>query len=128
MTAGGWLIAPASLVPALAIPHLAVTVPLFFIAALSFALPTAPMQAIMVDVMIPELRGRAAAVRNIADAITATGTVLVGGVSTAIGSLRVAFLALIPLFVVGGLCVVRGARTYTDDIAFVVGHARRTTG
>jgi predicted MFS family arabinose efflux permease len=126
VTAAGWLAAPIALVPALAIARLPVTIPLFFVASFCFGLPAAPMQALLVDVMVPELRGRAAAVRNVADAITATGTVLVGGVSTAIGSLRVAFITLIPLFVVGGFCVVRAARTYTDDIAFVVGHARRT--
>jgi MFS family permease len=117
--AGGLL-----LMPAFASSNLLVTAPLFFLGGLFLTFPLAPGEAVVSDVIVGELRGRAAAVRSFLRSFAAIGVLIVGGLSELI-TLRWALVAVCPAYVVGGLLVLLATRTYPKDLAFVAAEARR---
>lgn len=112
------------LMPAFASTTLALTAPLFFLGGFLLTLPVAPGEAVVSDVIVGELRGRAAAVRSFLRSFAAVGVLIVGGLSELFG-LRWALVAVCPTYVVGGLVALLALRTYPRDLAFVVVEARR---
>jgi hypothetical protein len=52
------------------------------------------------------------------------GPVVIGFVSTLIG-LRLALVALTPIYAIGGVLVLLALRTYPRDLAFVLAESRR---
>jgi MFS family permease len=115
-------------IPALGIDSLPVAAVFFFLAAVPSTVPLAPINAIITDTTVPELRGRAAAFRSVAfTGTTAVAVMLTGVLAEAVG-LRAAVLSGAPLAVAGGLLGILGLRTYAADAARVVVHAKRFVG
>ena len=91
------------------------------------AIPTGPMYAAMMDVVPSPIRSQASAAANVLMAGGAVGSLLTGGISTLLGNLRLALLAVSPFYLVGGLLVMVACRTYVSDVAVVVAEARGRT-
>lgn len=134
VVAGGCLAATAVLMPAFASTHLLVTAPLLLIGGALITLPIAPAEALATDVVVAQLRGRAAAVRSVVRSLASVGPVVVGVTSTLLIShlgmsradgLRWAIVGLTPVYAVGGLVMLLAARHYPADVAFVAAEARR---
>lgn len=129
VTAIGSMGATLFLLPAFASTSLAVTAPLFFIGGVFITLPVAPSEAVVCDVVVPELRGRAATVRSVVRALSALGPLAIGLTSRALGddadSLRYALVGITPIYAVGGALMLLAARYYPADLAFVVAESRR---
>jgi MFS family permease len=126
------ILGPLTFVPALLINSLWAAVPFFTIAGFLLSLPTPVNDAIMTDVIVPELRGRSAAAKGAVQAWANIGPALVGGISylvvhngssTAMG-LKIGLLSMVPLYLIGGLLSLFALRYYPGDLAFVVAHAR----
>lgn len=134
VVAFGSMLATAIMLPAFLSTNLLVTAPLLFVGGALLTLPVAPAEAIVSDVVVAELRGRAATVRSAVRALSTVGPLLIGGLSTLLvtnggldraDGLRFAIVALTPLYAIGGLIMLLAARTYPGDIAFVLAEARR---
>ncbi|MGI8663672.1 MAG: MFS transporter [Acidimicrobiales bacterium] len=121
------LIATALFEPAFASTSLPVTVPLFLVGGVFLTLPLAPADAMLTDVVVAPLRGRAAALRSIVRSLTGLMPLAIGGLKSAY-DLRTAFLLVLPVYAVGGLIMLLAARTYASDLAFVVAETRRVGG
>ena len=119
--------ATAVMLPAFISTNLRVTVPLFFLGGMFLTLPVAPAEALTSDVVVARLRGRAAAVRSIVRTVSFAGAPIVGLLSGPLG-LRLAIVAIIPLYAVGGFVMLFAARSYPHDVAFVVAESKRSRG
>ncbi len=130
VAAFGAIGATVVLVPAFASTNLAVSAPLLFVGGVLLTIPIAPAEALCTDVVIPELRGRGAMVRQVVRTASWAGPYLIGVVSdliapnTALG-LRWAIVVACPVYALGGLIMLGAARSYPRDIAYVIAHARR---
>jgi MFS family permease len=120
------------LVPAFASTNLAVSAPLLFVGGVLLTLPIAPAEALCTDVVLPELRGRGAMLRQIVRTASWAGPYLIGLISdliapnTALG-LRWAIVTVCPFYALGGLIMLGAARYYPRDIAYVIAHSRRAS-
>jgi MFS family permease len=103
-----------------------VTLPLFAFGGVAVTLPVAPSEAMLTDVVVARLRGRAASVRSIVRSVSTIGPLIIGAVSTVIG-LRLALVTLTPIYAIGGLLVLLALRTYPRDLAFVLAESRRAS-
>jgi len=119
--------ATAVLLPAFISTTLAITVPLFFLGGVFLTLPVAPAEALTSDVVVAQLRGRANAVRSIVRTVSNAGPPIVGLLAGPLG-LRLAIVAIIPLYALGGLVMLFAARHYPKDIAFVIAETKRIRG
>jgi MFS family permease len=123
------------LIPAFASTSLWVTSPLLLVGAMFLTLPVAPADAIVLDVVVAELRGRALAVRSIVRTVSNAGALVIGGISAALAStglssadsLRLAIVALTPIYAIGGVIMLLAVRTYPADVAFVLAESRRSS-
>ena len=113
------------LVPAFASTSLWITSPLFVLGGLLLTLPIAPAEALMADVVVCDLRGRAATLRSIVRTLSSAGPLLIGALSDVVG-LRWALVLFMPLYAVGGLVALGARRTYAADLAFVLAETERT--
>ncbi|HEY7013012.1 MAG TPA: MFS transporter [Streptosporangiaceae bacterium] len=118
------------LVPAFASTSLLVSAPLLFVGGVLLTIPIAPAEALCTDVVLPELRGRGAMVRQVVRTASYAGPYLIGVMSDLIApntaaGLRWAIVAACPLYAIGGLIMLGAARHYPKDIAYVIAHARR---
>lgn len=131
VTAVASVLASLLLLPAFLSTSLPLTAVLLFFGSLCLTVPVAPTEALVSDVVPPQLRGRAAAIRSIVRAVSALSPLLVGILSDTF-ALNVALALLAPLYGIGGLVMLLAARTYPADLAFVVADAERrrrvTTG
>jgi sugar phosphate permease len=118
------IIATVIFVPAFASTSLAVTLPLFLVGGLFLTLPIAPADALLTDVVVAPLRGRAAALRSIVRSAAGVMPLIIGGLK-AIFDLRIALVIITPLYALGGLIMWFAARTYPADLAFVAAESRR---
>jgi MFS family permease len=132
LIAGGSVIATAVLMPGFASTSLSVTAPLFFLGGFFITVPIAPSEAMVADVVVCELRGRAATVRSIVRTLSSAGGTIVGLMIGAFGGgangTRLAIVWFLPVFAIGGLLVLLALRTYGSDLAFVLAEAERTRG
>ena len=85
VVAAGSIGASLVLMPAFASTNLTLTAPLLFVGGALLTLPVAPAEALVSDVVVPQLRGRASSVRSIVRAVSGFGPLLVGLLSDAIG-------------------------------------------
>ena len=109
--------------------RLALAAPLLAVASALASLPTGPQFAAMMDVTPSLLRSQAAAAANVLEACGALGALIVGGLSTVIGNLRLALLCVSPFYLLGAALVLAACRTYVADVAVAVAEARsRTSG
>ena len=118
------IVATIIFVPAFASPSLAVTLPLFLVGGLFLTLPVAPADAMLTDVVVAPLRGRAAGLRSIVRSASSL-MILVIGVLKGFFGLQTALVAVTPVYAIGGLIMLLAARTYPSDLAFVAAESRR---
>ncbi|MDX6285100.1 MAG: hypothetical protein QOG53_585 [Frankiales bacterium] len=117
------------LMGAFASPTLWVTVPLFFLGGFCVTAPVAPAETLMTDVVVCDLRGRAAMLRSIVRTASTVGPLIVGGLSVLLGggtAIRWALVALLPVYAIGGLICLGARKTYAKDLAFAIAETRRT--
>ena len=108
--------------------RLAVAAPLLAVASALATMPTGPQFAAMMDVTPSPLRSQATAAGNVLEACGALGALVVGGLSTLIGNLRLALLCVSPFYLIGGALVLAACGSYVADVATVVAEARSRTG
>ncbi|MEY2434330.1 MAG: hypothetical protein QOC92_4055 [Acidimicrobiaceae bacterium] len=118
------IIATIIFVPAFASTSLAVTLPLFLLGGIFLTLPIAPADAMLTDVVVAPLRGRAAALRSVVRSASSL-MILVIAALKGIVDLRFALVIVTPVYAIGGLIMWFAARTYPSDLAFVVAESRR---
>ena len=118
------LLATAAFVPAFASKNLALTLPLFLVGGFFLTLPVAPADALLTDVVVAPLRGRAAALRSVVRSIAGVMPLVIGALKGAFG-LQTALVAVTPVYAVGGIIMWFAARTYPADLAFVAAESRR---
>jgi MFS family permease len=124
---GAWsyLAAAIVLIPVFVASTLAVALPFLVVAGALLTAPIAPLEAARLDVVHPQLRGRAESARMVARvAAQAVAPLLFGVLSTALGStpaegLRLAFLVLLPLLAASSLLLFLATRHYAGEVAAV---------
>lgn len=117
------------LMVAFASPTLWITAPLFFLGGFCMTAPVAPAETLMTDVVVCDLRGRAAMIRSIVRTASTVGALIVGGLSVLLGggpALRWALVALLPVYAVGGVICLGARKHYAKDLAFAIAETRRT--
>jgi MFS family permease len=124
VVAFGSIAATIVLMPAFASTNLAASVPLLFLGGICLTLPIAPAEALVSDVVVAELRGRAATVRSVVRALSAAGIPIIGALS-AVTDLRVALVVFTPVYAIGGVIMLAATKTYPSDVAFAVAETRR---
>ena len=117
------------LAPAFASTYLPVTAPLLFAGGILLTLPVAPAEALCTDVVPPELRGRAATVRQLVRTGSYAGPALIGVLAGVIAphsasGLRWAIVAACPVYAIAGLIMLGALRHYPRDMAYAVARAR----
>jgi predicted MFS family arabinose efflux permease len=118
------LIATIAFIPAFLSTDLLVTLPLFFVGGIFLTLPVAPADALLTDVVVAPLRGRAAGIRSLVRSAAGLMPVVIGALK-GVYDLRIALVIVTPVYAVGGLIMLIAARTYPSDLAFVVAESRR---
>ncbi|MFL6239726.1 MAG: MFS transporter [Actinomycetes bacterium] len=114
---------------AFASPTLWITAPLFFLGGFCMTAPVAPAETLMTDVVVCDLRGRAAMIRSIVRTMSSVGPLIVGGLSVLLGggtAIRWALVALLPVYAIGGIICLGARKTYASDLAFAIAETRRT--
>lgn len=124
VVAASSLAAPVVLVPAFLISNIWLTTPFFILGGLLLTAPVAPGEAVLNDVVVAPLRGRAASFRGVLRSLAALSPVLIGGLSDAVG-LQDALALLTPTYAVGGVLMLLATRTYPTDLAFVAEESHR---
>lgn len=116
--------AALTLAPAFLLSNLAAATPLFVIGGLCLTMPVAPGEAMMNDVVVAPLRGRAGSVRSVCRSLGAVSPYVIGVLSSSIGLSR-ALAVVTPTYAVGGAVVLLAARSYGSDLAFVAAETER---
>lgn len=116
--------ATALLLPAFLSTNLVVSGVLMSFGGMFLTLPIAPGEALMNDVVVAQLRGRAATIRSVVRSAAAAGPVIIGFLSDAY-TLRVALALVVPIYAAGGLLMLLAARSYPSDLAYVGAETRR---
>lgn len=124
VAAAGSVAATVVLIPALLAPGLLASGVMFFLAGVFITLPVAPSEALMTDVVVAQIRGRAASIRSVVRSLGNASPVLIGVLSD-LTSLRTALALTAPLYAVGGVVMLLAARTYPADLAFVAAETER---
>ena len=119
----GYILAPLPLFFAFRTHTLLVALPLFVVGAFFVAGAGPPLDAVRVDVIVPRLRGRAEAIRQVLRTLVEGGAPLLIGVLSGVlagggtAGLRRAFLLTLPILVISGLVMLIAVRTYAPDVA-----------
>jgi MFS family permease len=92
------------------------------------SLPSGPQYALLMDVTPASLRSQASAATNVLQAVSAIGPLIVGGLSTLLGNLRLALLCVSPFYLLGGVLFILSKRSYLEDVAAVVADAEASVG
>jgi MFS family permease len=124
---GVWsnLLAAVFMTPVFLVSSLAVALPFLVLACAFLTAPVAALDAARLDVVHPQLRGRAEGIRVIARvAAQAAAPVVIGVLSMDLGGggaegLRLAFLLLLPLLALSSVFLMIGARHYPNEVAAV---------
>ena len=104
------IIATAAFIPAFASTNLAVTLPFFLVGGVFLTLPVAPADALLTDVVVAPLRGRAAALRSMVRSIAGIAPLVIGALKGVFG-LQTALLMITPFYAsAGSSCCWRRAR------------------
>jgi MFS family permease len=118
------ILATVAFVPAFLSNDLKVTLPLFFVGGIFLTLPVAPSDALLTDVVVAPLRGRAAGIRSLVRSAAGLMPLVIGALKGVYG-LQTALVIVTPVYAIGGLIMLIAARTYPSDLAFVVAESRR---
>jgi len=127
----GYIIAPLPLFFAFRAHTLLVALPLFVVGAFFVAGAGPPLDAVRGDVIVPRLRGRAEAIRQVLRTILEGAAPLLIGVLSGVlaggrtAGLREAFLLTLPFLALSGLVLLIALRTYAPDIAAALASTER---
>jgi MFS family permease len=114
-----------TIVPAFAATSLLVAVPFFLATGFLIGVPLAVLDAVGLDIVVPQLRGRASSIRSVLRVgMTAAAPAVFGFLSESYG-LRSAILYGSPVMLVGGLLMLLAASSYPGDMAFAQAEAHR---
>lgn len=119
----GYILAPVAMFFALQTHSLAIAVPLFALGAFLLAGANPPLDAVRIDVLVPRMRGRGEAIRQVLRTLAEAGApVLVGWFSEHVGGnstlgLHIALQVLLPTVMLNGLVMLLALRTYKHDVA-----------
>ncbi len=124
---GGWgyVLAAVALLPALLTRSFPLALPLLMLGALGLAAPNPPLDAARLDIVQPELWGRAAAVRTVArTAAEAAGPLLFGFMADHLAASHAAaldrtFLFMLVSLLANGAILLVASRSYLTDVASV---------
>jgi MFS family permease len=124
---GAWsyLAASVALIPVFVTSSLMVALPFLVVAGALLTAPIAPLEAARLDVVHPQLRGRAESARMIARvAAQAVAPLLFGVLSNTLGGggargLQLAFLVLLPLLAASSVLLLLATRHYPQEVAAV---------
>jgi predicted MFS family arabinose efflux permease len=124
---GAWsyLAASVVMIPVFVTSSLAVALPFLVVAGALLTAPIAPLEAARLDVVHPQLRGRAESARMIARvAAQAVAPLLFGVLSNTLGGggargLQLAFLVLLPLLAASSVLLLLATRHYPQEVAAV---------
>lgn len=118
----GHLLAPLPLLPAFLTHTVGIALPLFALGAFLLAGTGPPLDAVRIDVIVPRLRGRAEAIRQVLRTAAEGGAPLIfgliaGRVAGGDAGLRLAFIITLPVLLANGLILLLALRTYPHDAA-----------
>ncbi len=112
-------------VPVLLASSLAVALPFLVLAAVFLMAPVAPLEAARIDVVNPQLRGRAESARTLVRVVAQAAAPLLFGVLSEVlagggaAGLRAAFFVFLPLLAVSSLLLAAASRQYPSEVASV---------
>ncbi|MGQ0824245.1 MAG: MFS transporter [Actinomycetota bacterium] len=125
MAGAAYIGAVVSLMIAFGFDSLALVVPFFLVSGFLIGLPMAPLNAVQLDIIVPQLRGRAAGIRSVMRVVAVGAAPILFGYLSEQYGLRSAMLQIAPTLGVAGLIVLLAARTYPRDMAYAQGEALR---
>lgn len=103
--------------PAFATGSTPLAISLLFVGGFLMSIPIAPLWAMWLDIIVPQLRGRADAFFSILRVIAISSSPLVIGAISDATDLRVAFLAVLPVILVNSFVILLALRSYPRDAA-----------
>jgi predicted MFS family arabinose efflux permease len=124
---GAWsyLLGAMCFVPVLVASSLAVAMPFLVLMGVFLTAPVAPLEAARLDVVHPQLRGRAESARTVARVAAQAAAPLLFGVLSehlvggGADGLRLTFLLFLPLLAVSSILLVLARRDYAREVASV---------
>lgn len=123
---GTWsyLIVSLLFVPVLLADSLAVALPFLVLVGVFLMAPVAPLEAARLDVVHPQLRGRAESARTLARVVAqSSAPLLFGVISEAFGGgadgLRISFFVFLPFLALSSVFLAFAAREYPSEVASV---------
>jgi predicted MFS family arabinose efflux permease len=126
---GDWLlerrVVTGRLTPVLLTSSLAVALPFLALAGVFLMAPIAPLEAARLDVVHPQLRGRAESARTVARVVAQAAAPLLFGLLSEVlagggaDGLRAAFFVFLSLLAVSSLLLVLAGREYPSEVASV---------
>jgi len=130
----GYILAPFPLLGAFLTHSLIVALPLFIVGAFFLAGAGLPLDVVRIDVVVPRLRGRAEAIRQVLRTIVEGGAPLLIGVLSGVlagggpAGLQLTLIVLLPVLLVNGIVLLFALRTYQPDIAAVLASTHMQQG
>jgi MFS family permease len=119
----GAIVSSVALPVAFATRSLVTTGVMLVVGGAAITVPIGPSEALFNDVVVAELRGRAASVRSIVRALSSIGPFVVGALADVLGGastgLAHALMLFAPICGAGGVAFVLARRSYGADVAFV---------
>ncbi len=131
--AGAYIIAPFPLLPAFLTHSLWVALPLITVGAFFVAGAGPPLDAVRVDVLVPRLRGRAEAIRQVLRTAAEGGAPLIVGILSGrlagggTAGLQLALIITLPTLLASGLILLIALRVYQRDVAAALASTERVT-
>jgi predicted MFS family arabinose efflux permease len=124
---GSWsyLAVAVLFVPVLLASSLAVALPFLVVAGVFLMAPVAPLEAARIDVVNPQLRGRAESARTLARVVAQSAAPLLFGLMSdqlaggGAEGLQAAFFVFLPLLAVSSVLLAAAARQYPSEVASV---------
>ena len=116
-------LAPVPLYVAFSMQTLVIALPFFTQGAFFLAGAGPPLDAVRIDVLVPELRGRAESIRQVLRTAAESGAPALIGVLSGVlagggtAGLQAAFIVTLPALLVNGLILLRALRAYRPDVA-----------
>jgi MFS family permease len=134
-----YVVVAASVLSAVALPlgfathNLIVSAVFLTFGGCSITLPLAPSEALFNDVVVADLRGRAASVRSMVRAASSAGSLIVGVLADHLGGsgaghasgLQDALVIFAPVCGIAGIMFIFAQRSYAHDLAFVCAETAR---
>ena len=116
MAAAAQLLSVAVIMVAFGFDRLALVVPFLIVFGFLLGVPMAPANAVQIDIMVPHLRGRAAAIRSVLRVAAIAGAPILFGYLSDQYGLRSAMLYIAPMLAVSGAIMLFAVRTYPRDM------------